>query len=171
MSGSVAALPVLAQGLFWQQLSQGARFRTFRRLITEADLVAFISCTGMLESIFIDPEFEGRAIAGRPVPAALTYTLIEGFQLQSICQGTGLALLEVSMKAHCPVQVCDTISAIVTIESIRPTSRGGRAVVTSFVEVYNQDETLVLSYRVSRLIAGQPLRPSTSIWAADEASP
>ena len=30
---------------------------------------------------------------GRPVPGALTYTFIEGFILQSMIQGTGLAML------------------------------------------------------------------------------
>src|SRR3546814_3925899 len=62
----------LGRGAYWQDLHVGQRFRTLRRTITETDLINFISATGMLEAIFIDAEFEGAAIDGRPVPAALT---------------------------------------------------------------------------------------------------
>ncbi|PZQ22644.1 MAG: acyl dehydratase [Sphingopyxis macrogoltabida] len=151
-----AAIPVMGHGPYWQELAPGQQFRTFRRTITETDLVNFISCTGMLEVLFIDDAYEGRVIDGRLVPAALTYTLIEGFQMQTLIQGVGLALLEVSMKAHAPVMVGDTVEAVVTIDDIRATSRGGRGVVRSTVEVTNQRGELVLSYVVSRLVAGQP---------------
>lgn len=147
---------MMGQGPYWQELSIGARYRTFRRTITETDLVNFISCTGMLEMLFIDEAFEGRAIDGRIVPAALTYGLIEGMQMQTLAQGTGLALLEVAMKAHAPVFVGDSISAVVTIDEVRPTSRNNRAVVRSSVEIANQRGETVLTYTVSRLIAGRP---------------
>jgi acyl dehydratase len=147
---------MMGQGPYWQELSVGARYRTFRRTITETDLVNFISCTGMLEMLFIDEAFEGRAIDGRIVPAALTYGLIEGMQMQTLAQGTGLALLEVAMKAHAPVFVGDSISAVVTIDEVRPPSRNNRAVVRSSVEIANQRGETVLTYTVSRLIAGRP---------------
>ena len=83
----------LGQGMYWQDLQPGQRWRTFRRTITEADLVHFINATGMLEAIFIEDGYEGGAIRGRPVPGALTYTFIEGFILQTMIQGTGLAML------------------------------------------------------------------------------
>lgn len=151
-----ADIKQMGQGPYWQEFAVGDRFKTFRRTITETDLVNFISCTGMLEVLFIDEAYEGSAVDGRIVPAALTYGLIEGMQMQTLVQGTGLALLEVAMTAHAPVFVGDSISAIVAIEAVRPTSRSGRAVVRSRVEVANQAGTLVLSYVVSRLIAGQP---------------
>lgn len=72
------ALPVLGQGYYWQDLRVGQRFRTFRRTVTETDLVNFISATGMLEAIFIDANYEHGAITGRPVPGALTYALMKG---------------------------------------------------------------------------------------------
>lgn len=146
----------LAQGAFWQDLEIGQRFDTWSRTITEADLVNFVSVTGMLEAIFIDADFERGAIAGRPVPGALTYTLIEGFILQSMIQGTGLAMLELHQQIHAPVKVGDTISATIEISAIKPTSRSGRAVVTSLVEVMNQHGTKVMTYTPVRLLAGRP---------------
>jgi acyl dehydratase len=156
MTASPSDLPRLGQGFYWQDLRAGQRMRTFRRTITEADLVAFVGATGMLEAIFIDATFEGGAIAGRPVPAALTYTIIEGFLLQSMIQGTGLASLELHKRVLAPVVIGDTVEAEVEILSVRETSKGGRAVVVSRVDVYNQRREKVITYDVTRLLAGRP---------------
>ncbi len=49
---------MLGQGYYWQDLKVGQRFHTFRRTVTETDIVNFISVTGMLETIFIDATYE-----------------------------------------------------------------------------------------------------------------
>ncbi len=145
----------MGQGLYWQDLQVGQRWRTFRRTITEADLVTFINATGMLEAIFIEDGYEGGAIKGRPVPGALTYTFIEGFILQSMIQGTGLAMLELHQKILAPVMVGDSIEAVVEVSAVRPTSRGNRAVVTSKIVVSNQRAEAVMEYTAVRLLAGR----------------
>jgi len=150
------SLKRLGQGFYWQELEVGQRFDTFRRTITETDLVAFTAVTGMLEAIFIDATFEGGAISGRPVPGALTYTLIEGFILQTMIQGTGLAMLELEQKILAPVMVGDTVGAEVEVTEIKPTSSSGRAVVTSKIQVFNQLRGLVMTYTAKRLLAGRP---------------
>ena len=155
MSTTASDLPLLGQGFFFQDLHIGQQFRTYRRTVTETDLVNFISVTGMLEMIFIDSEGAAGAIGGRPVPGALTYTLVEGFILQTMIQGTGLAMLELTQKIHAPVRVNDTIDAVVTVTGIRPTSKGNRAVVDSNVEVFNQRRELVMTYAARRLLAGR----------------
>jgi 3-hydroxybutyryl-CoA dehydratase len=147
-------LAQLGKGFVWQDLSKGQKFRTFRRTVTETDLIGFVNVTGMLEAIFIDAGYEHGAIRGRPVPAALTYTLIEGFILQTMIQGTGLAMLELKQKIHAPVQVGDAIDAEIEVTEIRPTSKNGRAVVTSIVTVFNQRNECVMTYEAIRLLAG-----------------
>lgn len=155
MSDTKNALPLLGQGFHWQDLQVGQAFRTYRRTITEADLVAFIGVTGMLEMIFIEAEGAATGIGGRPVPAALTYTFIEGFILQTMIQGTGLAMLELVQKIHAPVRVNDTIHAVVTVTGIRPTSKGNRAIVDSEIQVFNQRDELVMTYSAKRMLAGR----------------
>lgn len=153
---SVAKQPIqLGQGFHWQEIQVGQRFKTWRRTVTEADLVGFIGVTGMVEVIFIDVEGLEGGIGGRPVPAALTYTLIEGFLLQTMIQGTGLAMLELTQKILAPVRVGDTIHATVEVTGIRPTSKGGRAVVDSTVDVFNQRDEHVMTYTARRLLAGR----------------
>ena len=148
-------IPRMGQGLYWQDLQVGQRWRTFRRTVTEADLVNFINATGMLEAIFIEDGYDGGAIRGRPVPGALTYTFIEGFILQSMIQGTGLAMLELHQKILAPVRVGDSIGAGVEVTGVRPTSKGPRAVVTSRITVSNQRGEPVMEYTATRLLAGR----------------
>ena len=148
-------LPVMGKGPTWEELKPGPVGRTLRRTITETDLVNFIGVTGMVEAIFIDADYPGKAIPGRLVPAALTQCLIEGLLFQSVIQGVGLALLEVQLKALAPVRVGDSIWATLEILSIKPTSKNNRAVVASEVVVYNQAEEAVLSYTVKRMVAGK----------------
>jgi acyl dehydratase len=159
-------LPRLGQGFYWQDLAVGQRFRTFRRTVTESDVVSFVGTTGMLEAIFIEHDFPLAAIPGRPVPGALTYALIEGFILQSMIQGTGLAMLELHKKILAPVVVGDTIGALIEVTGIRPTSRPERAIVTSRVDVYNQREVMVMTYTATRMLAGRPGAAEGSAGAA-----
>ena len=154
-AAKLAGTARMGQGFVWQDLQVGQQLRTFRRTVTETDLVNFINTTGMLEAIFIEDGYDGGAIRGRPVPGALTYTLIEGFILQSMIQGTGLAMLELHQKILGPVVVGDTIEALVEVTDIKPASKGGRAVVTSRIEVYNQRQEQVMVYTAVRLLAGR----------------
>ncbi|WP_454674994.1 MaoC family dehydratase [Achromobacter pestifer] len=146
----------LGQGYYWQDLSVGQRFHTFRRTVTETDIVNFISVTGMLETIFIDTTYARGAIAGRPAPGGLTYGLIEGLIMQGMVQGTGLALLEVHKKMLAPVIAGDTIWAEIEVTEVRPTSQHNRAVVTSAIEVRNQHDKPVMAYTATRMLAGRP---------------
>ena len=146
---------LLGAGYTWQELSVGQRFRTFRRTITETDIINFINVTGMLETIFIDQTFSHGAMKGRPAPGGLTYGLIEGLLMQGMVQGTGLALLEVHKKMLHPVVAGDTVWAEVEVTAIKPTSKLNRAVVTSRIDVKNQDGVDVMTHTATRMLAGE----------------
>ena len=155
MSESKQTATLIGEGLFWQDLSVGRTFRTYRRTVTETDLVQFVTLTGMVDSTFLDATAAG-AMGGRPVPAALTYALIEGFIVQSLIRGTGIAMLSCTQEAIAPVRVNDTIHAVIEITAVRPTSSKGRAIVDSLICIYNQNDTLVLRYTSRRMLAGRP---------------
>ena len=149
-------MQTLGLGFTWEQLSPGQRFRTLNRTVTEADLVLFTGVTGMLEVIFIDRTFsEKGAIEGQFVPAALTYSLIEGLLCQSMIQGTGLAMLELKQQIRAPVRVGDTVHGEIEILSVRPTSKGNRGIVVSRIDVKNQRNEVVITYEATRMLAGR----------------
>jgi len=58
-SSTYEGIPQAGRGPYWQELQVGAKIKTFGRTVTEADLVNFISCTGMLEHTFIDATHRG----------------------------------------------------------------------------------------------------------------
>ena len=64
-------------------------------------------------------------------------------------------MLELHQKILAPVVVGDTIEALVEVIDIKPTSKGGRAVVSSRIEVYNQRRQQVMVYTAVRLLAGR----------------
>src|SRR5438128_8835199 len=138
-------MQTLGLGFTWEQLSAGQKFRTLNRTVTETDLMMFVGVTGMVEVIFTDQTFgaEKGTIQGRFVPAALTYSLIEGLLCQSMIQGTGLAMLELNKKVLKPVRIGDTVHGEIEIISVRPTSRGNRGIVVSRIDVKNQQEAIV----------------------------
>lgn len=153
-------MKLLSPGVYWQDIEPRQQFKTLNRTITETDVIQFCSVTGMLEAIFIDATFQdqgkGGISGGRFAPAALTYTLIEGLLCQTMIQGTGLAMLELHKKVLNPVHVGDTVHAVVTVDSVKPTSKGNRAVVVSTVDVFNQRGDKVMTYGASRMLAGRP---------------
>lgn len=151
-------MQTLGLGMTWEQLSPGQKFKTLNRTITETDLVMFTGVTGMLEVIFTDHTFgsDRGAIQGRFVPAALTYSLIEGLLCQSMIQGTGLALLDLKKQVLKPVRVGDTVHGEVEVTSVRPTSKGNRGIVASKIDIKNQDGEVVISYEATRMLAGRP---------------
>ena len=150
-------MKTLGLGFTWEQLAPGQRFRTLNRTLTETDLVMFTGVTGMLEVIFTDKTFgaESGTIQGQFVPAALTYSLIEGLLCQSMIQGTGLAMLELNKKVLAPVRVGDTIHGEVEVTSVRPTSKGNRGIVVSNIEIKNQRGEVVIAYEATRMLAGK----------------
>ncbi len=151
-------MQTLGLGMTWEQLSPGQKFRTLNRTITETDLVMFTGVTGMLEVIFTDHTFgaDKGTIQGRFVPAALTYSLIEGLLCQSMIQGTGLALLELNKRVLAPVRIGDTVHGEIEVTSVRPTSKGNRGIVASRVDIKNQNGEMVISYEATRMLAGRP---------------
>ena len=145
-------------GFYWNDLSVGDKFKTLNRTITEPDIVNFIGVTGMVETLFTDLSFseEHGVMQGRVVPAACTYTIIEGLLCQATMQTTGLALLEIEKKVLKPVFAGDTVHAEVEVTAVRPTSKGNRGIVTTTNDVLNQHGEKVITYRAVRMMAGRP---------------
>lgn len=146
-------------GFYWDDLEAGQKFKTLNRTITEPDIVNFIGVTGMVETLFTDLSFGdhgGGVMGGRVVPAALTYTIIEGLLCQSTMQTTGLALLEVEKKVLKPVFAGDTVHAEVEVTAVRQTSKGNRGIVTTRNNIVNQDGEMVITYKAVRMMAGRP---------------
>jgi len=71
-------------------------------------------------------------------------------------QHVGLAFLNMTLDVKGPTFAGDTLHVECEVIEIRPTSKGGRAVVRTFNKVVNQRGEVVLTYNPLRLMAGKP---------------
>jgi acyl dehydratase len=145
-------------GFYLEDFRPGRRFRTVGRTVTEADIVHFVSLTGMLEVIFTNTEYIAThsAIKGRVAPAALVYSFAEGLLIQASLQSTGMAFLEMDLKVLRPVFAGDTVHVVVEVTEARPTSKPGRGIVRTRNDIVNQRGEAVITYSPARMIKARP---------------
>jgi acyl dehydratase len=146
---------MLGLGLYFEDLPLGRRFRTVGRTLTEADLVNFISVTGMTEVLFSNMEFlrTESDIKHRVVPAAMVYSFAEGLLIHATMQHTGFAFLNMELNVEGPTFAGDTIHvACEVIESRRSASRPDRGLVRTRNLVTKQDGKVVLTYTPLRMV-------------------
>lgn len=150
--------PLLLRGRCWEDQPVGYRFRTARRTVTEADLVAFVTLCGFSEGLFLDAE-ASRAEGRLQRPAG------PGVADAQLRRGAGGAvgghrryrscLPGASVEVKAPVFVGDTIEVHVGVTESRASSSPGRGVVTTLNEVFNPRGELVPRYRPARLVRGR----------------
>jgi acyl dehydratase len=148
-------METLGLGLYFEDLPLGRQFRTIGRTITEADIVNFVNCTGMVEVLFTNIEYlkQESHIKGRLAPGALVYTFAEGLVFQASVQHTGIAFLGMELEVKNPVFAGDTIHAeCEVVESRRSRSRPDRGIVRTRNSVVKQDGTVALVYTPLRMV-------------------
>ena len=139
------APPIIGRGFTFAGLRVGFRFRTHRRTIREADLVAFMTLTGLTEEIFTVKEKK------QLVPGALVYSYAEGLLLPSM-QDTGVAFLNATVDVKAPTYVDDTIHVECEVVEARLTSKGDRGLVRFLNKVLTAENKVVLEYNPLRLL-------------------
>ena len=150
----------MADGEWWfDDFEVGQLTRTMARTVTEADIVNFVTFSGIFEELFINADYarERGLFQGRNAPGFLALVLAEGLYTLTGKTHHGRALLgldEVRLKA--PVFAGDTIRAEITVLEARPSeSRPGNGILTLGHRVLNQDDVQVISYRTSRMLERQ----------------
>ena len=138
-------VPTIGRGYSFADLRVGFRFRTHRRTLREADLVAFMNLTGLTEELFSVKREK------QLVPGALVYSLAEGLLLPSM-QDTGVAFLGATLDVRAPTYVEDTIHVECEVVEARLTSKGDRGLVRFLNKVMNQNNEVVLEYNPLRLL-------------------
>ncbi|HEX8592454.1 MAG TPA: MaoC family dehydratase [Pseudomonas sp.] len=144
-------------GFPWQELPVGRTFRTLGRTVTEADIVNFISATGMLEVLFTNAEFLKEAgFSGRLVPGAQVFCFAEGLLFQTALQGVGVAFLNTELDIKGPTFAGDTLHVEVEVTECRPSNgKPGMGLVRTRNQVVKQDGTVVMVYTPLRLVKGR----------------
>ena len=138
----------------FEDFAVGETWRTYRRTVTEADLVGFTQLAGLRLPIFVDEDWAKREspYGGRIVPGFLVCTFSAGM-LESVLGANTLAGLSMDGFAFkAPVRPGDTLACEVTVEAAKPASDGERGVLCLAVKVVNQAGDAVLEYRTRVLM-------------------
>ena len=147
-------MEVVGIGFYFEDLTVGRQYRTIGRTVTEADVLSYINCLGLVEVLFTNQEFRehGSDIKGRIAPGMLAHGFIEGLLIQATMQNTALALMNMEITMKAPVFVGDTIHGEVEILEARVSkSRPGRGLVRSRVNIVKQDGTVAITYTPLRM--------------------
>jgi acyl dehydratase len=148
-------MELVGVGWHFEDMTIGRRFRTIGRTITEADIINFVSCTGMTEVFFINREAIAKesAFGRRFAPAALCYCFSEALIAQATLQYTGLAMLHLELDIKGPVFEGDTIHAECEVVEARLSRKDPtRGIVKTHVRIVKQDGTTAYEYWPTRMM-------------------
>ena len=126
------------QGRFADEFAVGDRFTSHARTITEADVVAFTSLTGIAGPTFTDDTFaRSTALGSRLVPGPLVLAYALGLTSELV-YGTVLAALGIDeVRFLAPTHHGNTVWVRTEVTAHRPSrSRPGTAIVVLGHEVF-----------------------------------
>ena len=130
---------------YLEELSQGLRFETERRVVTAADIDAFVELSGDANPLHTDDEHARSAgFAGRIAHGLLVLSVESGLSSDADDWAIG-AYLEETRRFVEPVLPGDEIYSVSEVTDVRRSrSKPDRGIVTLRVETRNQRDELVL---------------------------
>jgi len=136
----------MPRGTFFSDFEQGHVYQTGRRTVTEADVASFAGLSGDFNPLHTDQVFAEKTPFGQRVAhGMLSASISTGLaQTLGIFEGTTLALMEQTFRYKAPVFFGDTIHLRLIVDALKPSSKGGKGVVTFKSEVVKQDGTVVI---------------------------
>lgn len=150
----------MAEQAWWfEDHVPGVSVTTMARTVTEADIVSFVTNGGIFEALFIDAHHrDNQVLEGRIAPAMLVLTYAEGLYILTGHTHAGRAFLALDgLRLVAPTRSGDSIHAVVTVDSARPSSsKPGHGVVELKHDVFNHQGTQLMTYRTTRLIEARP---------------
>jgi acyl dehydratase len=133
----------MASGRYFSEFEVGQRFISGGRTVTEADVVHFAGISGDFNPLHTDAEFAATTpFKQRIAHGMLAVSISTGLgQTLGIFEGTTLALMGQSFEYRGPVFFGDTIKLALEVVEVRPSSKGGKGVVTFRADIVKQDGT------------------------------
>jgi len=137
----------MPRGTYFSDFSVGQTFESVGRTITEADVVMFAGLSGDFNPLHTDATFAAKTPFGQRIAhGMLSASISTGLgQTLGIFEGTTLALMSQTFDYKGPVFFGDTIHLRLTVESVKPSSKGGKGVVHFRSDILKQDDSVVVT--------------------------
>ena len=136
----------MARGRWFSQFEVGQVYESQGRTVTEADVVMFAGISGDYNPLHTDQTFaEKTPFKQRIAHGMLAVSISTGLgQTLGIFEGTTVALMAQTFEFKAPVFFGDTIRLRLTVDSTKPSSKGGKGVVVFRSDVLKQDDVVAV---------------------------
>jgi acyl dehydratase len=133
------------KGYYLEDFEVDQEFVTARRTILDGDVINFACLTGDFNPIHVDDIAAAAGPFGKRIAhGSLGVAIMNGQQNQlGIFEGTTIAKLEETNKFLAPIHINDTIHTEIKITGVKPSSKGGKGVVSFTACLKNQRGELV----------------------------
>ncbi|MBX2801655.1 MAG: MaoC family dehydratase N-terminal domain-containing protein [Myxococcales bacterium] len=137
----------MPRGHYFSDFQVEQTFTSQGRTITEADVVTFAGLSGDFNPLHTDATFAAKTpFEQRVAHGMLSASISTGLgQTLGIFEGTTLALMAQTFEYKAPVFFGETIRLQLTVESMNPSSKGGKGVVVFRSDIVKQDDTVVIT--------------------------
>ena len=147
-----------SQPHYFEDFTPGERWHTQGRTITEVEGTLWAMFTGDMNPMHVDRELAARdgLFGGRFPPGLMSVAIASGLQeTLGLTVGTGLAVLEQTVRYRDPVLVGDTIHVELSVRDVKRASRGDRGVVFFGYRIVKQDGTVCAEGETRMLVAAR----------------
>jgi acyl dehydratase len=127
-------------GFYYEDFETDKVITTRGRTVGEGDITLFAGLSGDFNPLHVDDSFcKDTAYKGRIAHGPMTLAMAIGLMSQqNLIDGTTTGLLGLNWAFSAPVAIGDTIHALVSLKSKRPTRDGTRGIVVLQLDVRNQ---------------------------------
>jgi acyl dehydratase len=148
----------MARGKYFSEFEVGQVFTSGGRTVTEGDVSLFAGLSGDFNPLHTDAVFAASTpFKQRVAHGMLAASISTGLaQTTGIFEGTTLALMGQTFEYKKPTFFGDTLRLRLTVESVTPSSKGGRGVVVFSSEVMNQREEVAVGGSWTVMFADRP---------------
>lgn len=145
------------KGLFFEDFAVGQEFATTRRTVTDGDVVNFACLTGDFNPIHIDEVTASEGPFKKRIAHGLLGVAIMNGQMNQlgIFEGTTIAKAEDTNRYKAPIFIGDTVSTLIKIVGVKPSSKGGKGTVLADTYLINQRGEVVTESSNVILIKGR----------------
>jgi acyl dehydratase len=149
------AMQRLAQSLYYEDIEIGRSFETRSHLISDDDLRRFSDLTHDHHPLHRDDEFaRSMGFPARIAHGLFGLSLMEGLKAElGLYETTSVASLgwdEVRFRK--PIVSGDSVRTRIRLETMRPSRKERRGVVTEAVDLINQNDEVVISAKHATLL-------------------
>lgn len=133
-------------GRWFSEFEVGQVFESAPRIVAEADVMQFADLSGDHNPLHVDEAFAAKTPFGQRVAHGMLSASISTGQGQDIgiFEGTTLALMEQTFRYKAPLFFGEAIRLRLEVTALKPSSKGGKGVVTFSANVLKDAETVVV---------------------------